>query len=101
MLTSCVRITNSAFTLYLLYLVTNTFPHLQRGTYSSISTFGGHIFPSLLQQIAYFPAFANFSVLFSAIASGWILTSVENDSHAPALAAVYVLLSITRFVSYF
>ena len=31
---------------------------------------GGHSFLSLLQQIAYFPAFANLSVLFSAVALG-------------------------------
>ena len=50
MLTSaCVRIKNSAFTLNLCHLVTNTFPHLQRGTHSSIST----------SQVAiFFPFFA-------------------------------------------
>ena len=50
MLTSAyVRIKNSAFTLNLWYLVTNTFPHLQRGTHSSIST----------SQVAiFFPFFA-------------------------------------------
>ena len=50
MLTSAyVRIKSSAFTLNLWYLVTNTFPHLQRGTHSSIST----------SQVAiFFPLFA-------------------------------------------
>ena len=48
MLTSAyVRIKNSAFTLNLWYLVTNTFPHLQRGTHSSISTSQVAIFSPL------------------------------------------------------